>query len=55
MAKRILKKQNKCDAHCKCCDNDSIDINEKLTNFVSYIKNSDDCLMILKLSKTEQV
>jgi len=38
--------QNKSNGH-------TIDIMEKLTNFISYLKYSNDCQMLLKPSETE--
>lgn len=35
------------------CDDDSIDINEKLVEFVLYLKIGNDCQTLLKLSELE--
>lgn len=37
----------------ECYDDDSIDIIEKLANFISYLKANENCPMLLKLSETE--
>lgn len=35
------------------CDDESIDINEKLIKFLSYLEIDDDCQMLLKPSEME--
>lgn len=45
--------KSNCEESCKLCDDDSIDIIEELTNFVLYLRNGEDCQMLLKPSATE--
>lgn len=37
----------------KICDDNSININDKLTEFVSYLKIGNECQMLLKPSELE--
>lgn len=45
--------KNKFDVYDECYNDDSIDIIEKLVNFISYLKTNENCPMLLKLSDTE--
>lgn len=48
-----INPKNKFDGYDEYCDDDSIDIIEKLANFISYLKTNNNCPMLLKLSETE--
>lgn len=51
--RKSVRRKAKNKENCEFGGVDSIDIIEELTNFVLYLRNSDDCQMLLKPSPTE--